>query len=379
MFRSLIFTSLLAVSLFTWGGCKSDSSHSQADYTTELQYAELLAIEEIEPGVSLCRIRDPWRTERVVMQYLLVPSTLTDWDDAKCKEATEPYGETIVLRTPLQHMALTASCHAWLLSQWDALDRVAVLCDTAYVMAPNVKQWMRSVRPDSTAVIYDGGSSAAPNKEVLLQAQCDALWISPFENAGVGNVSQLPIPIIYCADYMENSPLGRAEWMRFYGRLAGRSSQADSLFAQVAKRYEAAAHPDPNGPVLLAEIPYGSTWYVPGGRSTSAQLYADAGYRYLWADDTHAGSLSLSKEAVLSKGQTCDCWLVKYTAPEGDWSLQTLRQQEPLFSHIKAIDEGEVWGCNTAYSDFFDVTPFRPDSLLESLRAQDGHFYQRLK
>jgi len=379
MFRSLIFSLFVAASLLTLGGCTKSSPNSQGEYTSDTNYAELLTIQEAEPGISLCRIRDPWRTDRIVMQYLLVPSSNTDWTEADAQKATAKYGETVILRTPLQRMALTASCHVWLLSQWDALDHIEVLCDTAFVKSESVKQWMRSLRADGTATVLDGGTSTAPNREVLLQAHCDALWISPFEQAGIGNLGQLSIPIIYCADYMENSPLGRAEWMRFYGRLTGNAAQADSLFFQIAERYESLADSSSNGKTLLAELPYGSTWYVPGGCSTSALLYADAGYQYLWQDDNHAGSLSLSKEAVLAKAQNCDCWYLKYMDPEGDWTREQLANQDPLFRHIRALNEGEVWACNTAQSDFFDVTPFRPDSLLQSIKAQDGHFFKLLK
>lgn len=378
MFRSIKLFLFVAVSLITLGGCHKANPNSQDLTNSELQYAELLSISEVAPDISLCTIRDPWRTDLVVMQYLLVPSDYRNWDEQTEQQLRNQYGNSIVLRTPLQRMAITASCHAWLLSQWNALDRVAVLCDTAYIQAKEVRQWMRSLRADSTATVFDGGSSAAPNREVLLQAHCDALWISPFENAGIGNVSQLPIPIVYCADYMENTPLGRAEWMRFYGRLAGCTSLADSMFFQIACRYNGLATDIENGPRLLAELPYGSTWYVPGGCSTSAHLYADAGYRYLWASDTHAGSLSLSKEAVIAQAQQSDCWFIKYNDPDRDWTRQTLLQQDPLYDHIRALTAGQVWACNTAHSDFFDVTPFRPDSLLSSIKAQDGSFFRLL-
>lgn len=397
MFRTPILSLLAAVLAFTLGGCRKADTHSQATFDSELQYADLLSIQEVSPGISLCTIRDPWRTDLVVMQYLLVPADQKDWDDEAAQQLQERYGQSVVLRTPLQRMAITAACHAWLLSQWDALDHVAVLCDTAFIQAANVQRWMRGLDAasaaairnvgaatdtisgnGSTSPIRDGGTATAPNREVLLQAQCDALWISPFENAGLGNVAQLSIPIVYCADYMENTPLGRAEWMRFYGRLVGCAEQADSLFAQVSRRYNALASPHDDGPKLLAELPYGSTWYVPGGCSTSARLYADAGYSYLWSDDKHAGSLSMSKEAVLAKAQQSDCWFIKYNDPERDWTRQTLQQQEPLFDHIQALTKGQVWACNTARSDFFDVTPFRPDSLLASIMAQDGCFFRLL-
>lgn len=378
MLRSLKFITLFISLIWALCSCQSPASSPSGEAgDTLIQYADLLALESLDNDLYLCNIRDPWNTEHIVIQYLLVPKTGL-WSEQEEQKYKERYANAIILRTPLEHMALTSACHAYLLSQWNALNKVAVLCDTAYVKALKVQQWMRSVGPDSTSVVLDGGSSVAPNKEVLLSAQCDALWVSPFENAGLGAMSQLPIPIIYCADYMETSPLGRAEWMKFYGRLVGKPAMADSLFQQVEQRYNLQVSSAQEGESLLAELPYGSTWYVPGGCSTSAHLYEDAGYQYLWSDDPHSGSLSLSKEAVLAKALDCDCWLIKYNAPEGDWTLDNLRQQDPLYSHIKALNLGNVWGCNTAYSDFFDITPFRPDTLLESLHAKDGTFFRHL-
>lgn len=317
------------------------------------------------------------------MQYLLVPRSDKSWNETLEESFADQVGESIVLRTPLQRIALTASCHAWLLSQLNALDKVNVMCDTSYVAAKNIQAWMRS------AGILDGGTATTPNAEVLMAAHCDALWISPYENSSLGNIANLPVPIIYSAEYMENSPLGRAEWMRFYGRLVGKEIEADTLFAQVERcylggvSYSASKQQGTSSKTkkakLMAELPYGATWYVPGGCSTSAQLYTDAGYQYAWSNDEHAGSLSLSKEAVLAKAQDCDIWLFKYNDPTKDWNLADFKRQQAIYSQFKATQEGNIWGCNTATSDFFEVTPFRPDTLLISLINQDGAFYKQLK
>lgn len=359
----------------------------------ETLYADLLQMQELEEGRVLCRIMDPWHTETIVAQYLLVPRSDAHWSETLKQTYDETYGVSTLLRIPLQHMTLTAGCHAWLMSELNALDCVSVMCDTSYVMAPVVKQWLR------THDVKDGGSSNSPNMEVMLQAQSDAVWISPLSTSNTSLLpSQANLPVIYCADYMENSPLGRAEWMKFYGRLTDQGQAADSLFQLVATRYDSIANnqtlklsntSNPSNPstsstssppqTLLAELPYGATWYVPGGRSTSVQLYQDAGFSYPWAEDTHAGSLSLSPEAVLAKAGNCDVWYFKYMNEGGDWTMDEFLKQNPYYSQFKATKEGEVWGCNTAVSDFFDVTPFRPDLLLESLRNKDGKWFRPIK
>ena len=382
-FPLLILWLLLAVSCKQNAVTVSPSADSQVllneAVSHRIAYSALLNIEMVD-GYALCSIRDPWRSERTVMQYLLVPRDDSSWSEERQRDIEARHGQSCVLRTPLQRMTLTTSCHAWLLSQLGALDKVAVLCDTAYIHADNVRRWMRQRRADGSPMVADGGSAMMPNTEVILSAGSDAVWISPFENTASGAIGMIPVPVIYCADYMETSPLGRADWMKFYGRLVGRGEEADRLFAEVATRYTACIDSTRTaGPMLLAETPYGATWYVPGGNSTSALLYQDAGYTYPWAQDRHAGSLALSKEAVLAQAQPCDLWLVKYEAAEGEISLSQFLAGDEIYGLFKAAQTRQVWGCNTATSDLFDVTPFRPDTLLASLQNMDGKFYQLLQ
>lgn len=381
MHYTLIFIFLLLFSSCTsMRQEKSDLPHNVC------HHASLLSMQPTGEGYTLAQILNPWQPTKVEVQYMLVPANDSRWNEETAQKAIEKYGAFTLLRTPLQRITLTAACHAYLLDELRALDHVSVMCDTEYIHSPAVHRWMHD------GLAFDGGSSMAPNPEVLLAAQTDAVWISPYENASAGNIAHLPLTLIYCADYMETSPLARAEWMRFYGRLVNKGQEADSLFCCISARYDSLTSlshadtltcplPDTLQPQrsLLAELPYGPTWYVPGGQSTSAQLYHDAGYAYPWANDSHAGSLSLSPEAVLAKAADSDRWLFKYMDADGDWTLSDFLAQSPLYSQFRAAQTGNVWGCNTAYSDFFDVTPFRPDILLESLINDDERFFKKLK
>lgn len=370
---TLIFITLLLLS-----SCHSMRQGKQDLDQHTSQYASLLNLHETEDDYTLVQIFNPWQPSQVEVQYLLVPANDAKWNDISETKAKENYGDLTILRTPLQRITLTSSCHAYLLDELRALDYISVMCDTGYVMAPSVHRWMHD------GLAFDGGSSMAPNNEILLAAQTDAVWISPYENASTSTLSHLPLTLIYCADYMETSPLARAEWMRFYGRLVDKGHEADSLFRCIETRYDSlisVSHADTIKArrTLLAELPYGPTWYVPGGCSTSSLLYQDAGYDYLWSQDNHAGSLSLSPEAVLAKAIDCDRWIFKYMNTDGDWTLNDFLAQNPFYGQFKAAKIGEVWGCNTSYSDFFDVTPFRPDILLESLINDDERFFKKLK
>ncbi len=377
MKQILYFITLLSILLLD--SCTKQEDKNAMTQESEMNYAELLQMKELGNGRVLCRILDPWRSEKVMIQYLLIPKDDDNWNQAEEEVYSKKYGPSTTLRTPLERMTVTTSCHAWLLSQLDALNSIAIMCDTVFVNATNIKQWMRSKKNNGESMILDAGTATKPNLEILSAGNTDALWISPYENANLNNLDKLSIPIIYCAEYMETTPLARAEWMKFYGRIVERKEKADSLFEAIAERYERLKNTSNKGKKILVDLPYGATWYVPGGCSTSAKLYKDAGFIYPWLDDNHSGSLSLSKEAVLSKAQDCDIWLIRYMDPHKDMTLEDFKRQNVFFEQFKAAQEKNIWGCNTAYSDFFDITSFRPDSLLESMINEDGKFYQKIR
>jgi len=328
--------------------------------------ATLLEIEPIGEA-SACRILNPWRSDKWLAQYLLLPADTTLLPADSAQRLCKRYPDYTPLSVPLERMTLTNSCHAYLMTQLEALDRVAVMCDASY---SHVEELHHKI---ITGAIRDGGSATAPNFEILLAAHTDAIWISPFENAGAGAFEHFNIPIIYCAEYMEPHPLSRAEWMKFYGRLVGRGHEADSLFQAIRYRYHAISalsNRDSNPkPTILSEHATGSTWYIPGGRSTTSRLYRDAGGTYLWHDDNHTGSLALSIETVLEKARGADFWFFTFYDPKQE-SMQAadFYKQSPINKQIRASAHSNVYACNTAFSPYFDETPFRPDLLLWSIR-----------
>ena len=183
-------------------------------------------------------------------------------------------------------------------------------------------------------------------------------------------LDQIGIPIIECADYMEVSPLARAEWIKFYGMLFGADGQADGIFNDVEAHYKTLAK-EANSfgshPTVMVDFPSGNTWYVPGGKSTIGQMIADAGGRYCFADDDNGGSVALSLEKVVSQCENADLWLFRYGGEEK--TLAGIANDYKVFSHLKAFADGNVYGCSTEHTTFYESTPFHPDRLLEDFIA----------
>ena len=318
--------------------------------TVRFQYAKLLNLVRYQ-GYTVATISHPWRQNAVLHQYVLVPA-----------DSVVPEGlpEGTLIRTPLRRSVVFTTVHCSLLQMLHCEGSVAGVADLKYIKAPFVQAGVQN------GSIMDCGDGMSPVIEKIIDLHPDALLLSPFENSGgYGQLEEIDIPIVECAEYMESSPLGRAEWVRFYGMLYGCEREADSLFAIVDCSYNALKKLTANSQKLTANMDKitGSVWYVPGGRSTIGQMLSDAGADYPWADDEHSGSVALSFEAVLERAGECDIWLLRYSGKEKLTRRQLLGEHRG-YNQFRAFREGRVYGCNVEQSLFYEESPFRPDLLL---------------
>ena len=203
--------------------------------------------------------------------------------------------------------------------------------------------------------------------EKIIDLRPDAILLSPFENSGgYGKLEEIDIPLVECAEYMEVSPLARAEWMRFYGLLFGCQKKADKLFEKVDKNYcdlQQKAQEAGEGRAVLIDKQGGSVWYVPGGQSTIGQMVKDANGRYPWADDDHSGSLSMPFERVLEEAFDTEVWMYRYDSDK-PMTFDDLLAEKEGYKEFRAFETREVYGCNVRTSLFYEESPFHPDRLL---------------
>lgn len=350
--RNYILLGILVVLLASCGG-KVNPQLGGGD-TIRLKYSSLLTLVR-HSDYTVAEVRNPWKSDKVLHTYVLVPRE-------KQVPPTDslPENATIV-RTPVKKAAVFTTVHCSLLDMLGCKERIAAVADVKYIKLPYVQQQVRSGR------MADCGSGLQPVVEKIMDVKPDVIMLSPFENSGgYGKVEELDIPIIECADYMENSPLARAEWMKFYGILFGTEGAADKLFAEVDSSYQALcqqAKQAGKGHSVLIDRMVGSVWHVPGGRSTIGQMVKDAGGIYPWATDGHGGSLSLSFENVLEKGGEADVWLFRYSSDK-TYTRNDLLDERHGYEQLKAFKNGQLYGCNVEKTLFYEETPFRPDWLL---------------
>ena len=350
---------IIAIVITTWCmGCGNKPSSHNSTFVEEpiaVEYAQGFRMAQGD-GYSRIDIVNPWDTTALLRTYLLV--------DADTElPAHLPQGA--VIRTPLRNSLVFSSVHSSLLAELQCLDAIGGICDSEYNYIEELHARMQA------GTLIDAGNSTSPDIEQIIELNPDAILISPFENIRHERIEKTGIPIIECADYMENNPLGRAEWIRIFGMLYGCREQADSLFNSVKDSYlstaQKVANVD-NRPLVITERRIGQVWYIPGGKSYIAQLLNDAGAEYPWSDNNNTGSLALSFENVLERGQEADFWLIKYHATH-DFTYNDLKEEYTPNSRFKAFEKRRIYGCNTQYLRYYEETPFHPERLLQDLGA----------
>ena len=349
MLLAIFFSGLLCSCQLTTGQREGEGD------TLELRYARNLLMIQYPDGLDV-QLRNPWDTTQTLHRYWLTETG-----------AESPFPGSTTVTIPLRRAGVFTAVHASLIDELGCLDAIAGVCEPEYIHNNRILGRMTSC---GSHTITDLGSGMNPNLERIMQANADAVMPSPFQdNGGYGRLESIGIPIIECADYMEVSPLARAEWMKFYGRLFGVAGKSDSLFSQIETEYQnlrKQAGQLSRRPRLMVEIPYSGTWYTPGGQSTMGILYHDAGADYLWADNAESGSLSLSPEFILDRAIDADIWLLKCNQST-PLTYAQMQSDLPMAREFKAFRDRNVYVCNTYEIPFYEETPFHPERLLANL------------
>ena len=419
-----IFGALLALLVLTaCQGGKTTAGEAEEGDTLKMKYAKLLTIvkhgekgtaslnngaEDADYQYAEVNVANPWKAGTLLHRYILIPKG-KEGDETVARLAlqrTSGMGcTTDTVRTPVERSAVFIAPHCQLMYEMGCQQAIRGVCDLDYINIPDVKKRAASAGKAAGKAsagnaaarnsIVDCGSSMAPDIERIIALKPEAILLSPFENSGgYGKLDKLHIPIIEAADYMESSPLGRAEWMKFYGMLFGNEEgksngisgscepKADSLFAKIEKEYlklkaEAAGYP--KGLSILTERKTGNVWYVPGGQSTIGILLKDANARYIFEDDQHSGSMAMSPEQILAKGKQVDVWAFKYFGG-APLSQAQLLQEYDGYKALAAFSRGNIYQVDTSTVPYFELTSFHPELLLrEFIILAHGERFGKLR
>lgn len=348
--KQYIITLMLLLTLVL-GSCGNSKNNVQSVDKVNFEYASGLKIEKFD-GYTVVTVADPWKEGHILQNYVLVPRDSVMPSDLP---------EGTVVRVPLQHALVYSSVHVGEIGEiTGSYKSIAGVCDSEYFTIKEICDGVKN------GTIADCGSSMSPSMESIINLSPDAIILSPFENGGYGQLSTIGCPIIEMADYMESTPLGRAEWMKFLGLLYGAEEKSNEVFSDVIKEYVSLCElvkNESNKPTVITESVNNGVWFVPGGKSYMANLLNDAGAKYVFSDDSSNGSLQLSFEQVFDKAQTADYWLIKtfgITLTHAE-----LQKQYALNVKMKAFADGHIFACDTQSTTLFADFPFHPEKLLK--------------
>ncbi len=228
----------------------------------------------------------------------------------------------------------------------------------------------------STGRIVKVGKEGDFNTELIAKLNPDVIFVSPFKTGGYDVLKNMGIPLVPMGAYAEETPLGRAEWIKMMAAFVGKMDVADSLFKGIASRYEKLkklANAVHNRPTVFSGKMKAGTWYVAGGDSFFAHYFRDAGADYVIKDD-RTGAEPMDYETIYSKAYDADFWRVLTSSPMG-FGKKLLKMEDERYATFKAFETGNVLVCNLQQIPYREESCIRPDVILEDYIS---HFHPDL-
>lgn len=371
-------------------GCQSSSSEEQStpsephteaeDFTwkSSAEYARGFRI-SYHKNYKLLEIVNPFQDRRDTLRYALVPREIADQVKVK---------NTRKIPIPVRSLVATSSTHIALVDMLDANEIITGIAGADYVYTPEIHQ-----RIEEGGII--GFTEGELNKEKVLALDPDVIMISGGQSSQFDNyrvMTDSGIDLIVNSEWMETTPLGKAEWVKVMAALLNKEKLANRKFNAVARRYnelKSAVDTVTDKPAVINNMPYKGAWFVPGGKSFSARFLMDAGADYPWQDDGGAGGLRKAFEVVYRQGLEADVWLHPGTATTRD----DIVAKDERFRDFKSFQNGEIYhnyrrSTASGANDFWESGVVRPDLVLADLvkifhpeiaGGHDFYYYDRVE
>ena len=334
------------------------------------QYAKGFTVKYLEDGVRLVEVADPQKGERlrvgeqssgmdkmpISYQFALVPKG----SDVKVPEGYTrvevPVSRTIVM-TMLQLSNFTAL---------DAHDVVKGITGTKNLFNKDIRQRVKDGR------IVKIGMEGEFDPELILAANPEIIFISPFKRGGYDAIKETGITLIPHLGYKELEALGQAEWVKFVGLFIGKEKEANELFSGIEQRYnnlkfKVDSLKLKDFPTVFSGEMHGGNWYAVGGKNFLAQMFRDAGAEYIIKNEDTGGS-NIEFEQMYAMAANADYWRILNSYPD-TFSYEALKASEPRNALFKAFKEKKVIYCNMKQTPYYESTPVEPDVLLKDLLA----------
>lgn len=319
-----------------------------------IDYAKNFTL-EYKDGYELLTVTTPWEGAAEPFQYALIPEGT---------EVSDDLGNAVVVRTPIKSFVSLSTTFLPFLEQIDELSSLVAVDSADYTYNPTIPAWVES------GMVQTVGSGSMVDVEKLVELEPDVIMANAFGSEWDTHpaLEAAGLPVIINADYLEQNPLGRAEWGKFIAAFYDKEAEIDEIFDAMVERYEAAkalTQGLTEKKTVLVNTPYEGSWSMPGVDSYATNFLKDAGADYLFSDISGYYSQYLDFETVFERAQDADVWINVGMAA----NLASLASMDERLADFDAYKSGEVYNNNartTAMggSDYFESGVANPDVIL---------------
>ena len=374
----------IALLLFTLFliSCKQNNDTSKAEKSVatenQIHYAKGLSIYKYD-GFTVIKVSNPWPNANKEYTYILqekngiIPDSLQQFDK---------------ISVPIKNIVVTSTTHLPSLEMLGVENTLIGFPQLNYISSEKI--WSQI----DAGKVKEVGNNQNLNTEVIIDLQPSVIigYGIDNNNPGIDNLQKSGLKVILNGDWNEQTPLGKAEWIKLFGALYGLDKQADSIFTNIENEYNKTvtlAKTAKTNPTVLVGAMYNNQWFVPKGDSWGCLFIKEAHGNYLWSDEKGTGGLSLSFEMVLEKAKTADFWI----GPGSFDSLKEMTDSNIHYNQFSAFKSKNVYSYSVKKGRkgglvYFELAPNRPDLVLkdmvkilhpELLPDYELYFFERLK
>jgi iron complex transport system substrate-binding protein len=338
--------------------CKTETANElTVQPKNTVHYANGFSIENFD-NFTWVTVRNPWPNAKKAYHYVLHKKGVTLPDTLKNYSA---------ITIPVKKMVVTSTTHIPSLELLNEVNSLVGFPNLDYISSDRVRQRIEQGK------VKELGSNQTLNTEVLIDLQPDVVVGYGIDNSNptLDNIQKSGLKVILNGDWNEQTPLGRAEWIKFFGALYNQQKKAAAIFRKIEQDYlktkALAAKAKQKTTVLAGDI-FEGKWYLPKGDSWGSQLIKEAHGNYLWNATKGTGSLSLSFESVFEKGKQANLWITS-----GQFNSRVdMQASNPHYAQFKAFQNNQVYTFNrkkgkTGGSLYYELAPSRPDLVLKDL------------
>jgi iron complex transport system substrate-binding protein len=353
-------TLALLFAFLVFNSCKNEKippSPSVEGNPLEVSYAKGFSITDYG-DYKVIEVSNPWPDAGKIFRYALVK-------DKANFETNESFDA--VVQVPVQNLIVTSTTHIPSLDMLGETDKLIAFPNLSYISSEHTRKRIADGK------LTEIGNNESINTENVIDLQPDVMigFAVTGNNKTYETLQRAGIQIVFNGDWTENHPLGKAEWIKFFGAFFDKNEEAAQLFSEIETEYTTVkelAQTADNTPTVLSGALWKDIWYLPEGKSWGAQFIADANGAYLWADSEGTGSIALNVETVLDRAQHADFWI----GPGQFTTYSQLADAHKAYTQLDAYKNKNVYSFSSLKGEtggiiYYELAPNRPDLVLKDL------------